>query len=558
MVITILTLIGALGFFIYGMMVMSEGIQKAAGAKMRNILTAMTKNRVTGVLTGFITTSIIQSSSATTVMVVSFVNAGLLNLRQSIGVIMGANIGTTMTAWILTMLGLSSGWSISDVSMPILAFAVPMMFFKPESIKNLGLFLVGFALLFLGLDALKESVPKLSAEDLAFLKNYADIGVLSTLLFVLIGSILTIIVQSSSAAMALTLVLCTQGLPFELAAAIVLGENIGTTVTANLAAIIGNTSAKRAARAHFMFNVFGVLWMLPLFTVYLEGIDYFMESSGLGSPLSGDVVAVTMGLSIFHSSFNILNTLIMIWFIPFIEKVVTRMVPSKAGDEDFKLEFIGDGTIRTPEMALLEARKEVAKFGKITSRISGFVKQLLVEHNVKERDQLLDKVKKYEEITDRIELEVANYLLKVSEGSLTEEASRRVRSMLSIVNDLETIGDIFYQMSKAIERKTQEKIYFTPEQRNNLLEMMKLLDDAFETMIENLHLDTEKPDLDAAATKEALINNLRDELKLEHLQSVERGVYHVKSGMIYSELVSASEKIGDHIINVNMSSEHLN
>ncbi len=558
MVITILTLIGALGFFIYGMMVMSEGIQKVAGAKMRNILTAMTRNRVTGVLTGFITTSIIQSSSATTVMVVSFVNAGLLNLRQSIGVIMGANIGTTMTAWILTMLGLSSGWSISDVSMPILAFAVPMMFFKPESIKNLGLFLVGFALLFLGLDALKESVPKLSAEDLEFLKNYSDMGIFSTLLFVLIGSVLTIIVQSSSAAMALTLVLCTQGLPFELAAAIVLGENIGTTVTANLAAVIGNTSAKRAARAHFMFNVFGVFWMLPLFNVFLGGIDYFMEASDLGSPLSGDVVAVTMGLSIFHSSFNVINSLLMIWFIPLIEKVVTRMVPSKAGDEDFKLEFIGDGTIRTPEMALLEARKEVAKFGKITSRISGFVKQLLVEHNVKERDQLLDKVKKYEEITDRIELEVANYLLKVSEGSLTEESSRRVRSMLSIVNDLETIGDIFYQMSKAIERKTQEKIYFTPEQRNNLLEMIKLLDDAFETMIENLHLDTEKPDLDAAATKEALINNLRDELKLEHLQSVERGVYHVKSGMIYSELVSACEKIGDHIINVNMSSEHLN
>jgi phosphate:Na+ symporter len=555
-----LTLIGALGFFIYGMKVMSEGIQKVAGAKMREILQAMTSNRVTGVLTGFFTTSIIQSSSATTVMVVSFVNAGLLSLRQSIGVIMGANIGTTATAWIISFLGLSK-FSIATLSLPILAFAVPMMFFKPERIKSLGEFLVGFALLFMGLEALKASVPELSAEDLAFLKDYADGGIGSTLLFVLIGTLLTIVVQSSSAAMALTLVMCTQGLPFELAAAIVLGENIGTTITANLAALIANTSAKRAARAHLVFNLFGVLWMLFVFQFFLDGVGSVMEDSEWGGPYNADgsvnEKGVTKSLALFHTSFNIINCLIMIWFIPFIEKVVIRMVKGKEGYEDYKLEFIGDGTIRTPELALLEARKEVAKFGKITGRINGFVSQLLVEPNQKERDKLLERIKKYEEITDRVELEVANYLLKVSEGNLSEEASRRVRSMLSIVNDLETIGDIYYQISKAIERKISEKLYFTPEQRENIQQLLKKLDEAFELMNENLHLDTEAVDIDKAMECEASINHMRDELKVKHLQSVGRGDYHVKSGMIYSELISSCEKVGDHIMNVNNSAKDL-
>jgi phosphate:Na+ symporter len=556
----ILTLIGALGFFIYGMKVMSEGIQKFAGAKMREILSAMTSNRVTGVLTGFLTTTIIQSSSATTVMVVSFVNAGLLSLRQSIGVIMGANIGTTATAWIISMFGMSK-FSIAAISLPILAFAVPMLFFKRERVKSLGEFLVGFAILFMGLEALKTSMPSLSPEDLEMLKDYADGGIGSTLLFVLIGTVLAVVVQSSSAAMALTLVMCSQGLPFELGAAIVLGENIGTTVTANLAALVGNVASKRAAMAHLVFNLFGVFWMLLVFNLFLDGVASVMDDSEWGGPYLEDGSINHEGagksLALFHTSFNVINTLIMIWFIPFIERVVVWMVKGNGIEEEFRLEYIGDGTIRTPELALLEARKEVAKFGKITSRISSFVQQLMVEHNDKERDKLLEKVKKYEEITDRVELEVANYLLKVSEGTLTEEASRKVRSMLSIVNDLETIGDIYYQISKSIERKVAEKLYFTPEQRANVIQMMKILDEGFDVMVENLHLDTEQVDLEKAIQIENKLNALRDELKSEHLQSVEKGNYHVKSGMIYGELYSACEKIGDHVMNISRMSQDL-
>lgn len=557
----ILTLIGSLAFFIYGMKVMSEGVQKVAGAKMKEILAAMTSNRVAGVFTGFLTTTIIQSSSATTVMVVSFVNAGLLSLRQSIGVIMGANIGTTATAWIISLLGMSK-FSIAAISLPILAFAVPMLFFKRERIKSLGEFLVGFAILFMGLEALKSSMPALSHEDLEMLKDYANGGIGSTLLFVLIGSVLAVIVQSSSAAMALTLVLCSQGLPFELGAAIVLGENIGTTVTANLAALVGNTAAKRAARAHLVFNVFGVIWMLLIFNIFLDGVASVMEDTEWGGPYLEDGSINKEGagksLALFHTSFNIINTVVMIWFIPLIERVVVWMVKGNGVEDEFRLEYIGDGTIRTPELALLEARKEVAKFGKITSRISGFVQQLMVEHNDKERDKLLEKVKKYEEITDRVELEVANYLLKVSEGTLTEDASKKVRSMLSIVNDLETIGDIYYQISKAIERKVTQKLYFTPEQRSNLIQLMKMLDEAFEVMVENLHLDTENVDIVRAVEIENRINEFRDNLKSEHLQSVEKGNYHVKSGMIYGELYSACEKIGDHVMNISQISQDLN
>lgn len=561
-----LTLIGALGFFIYGMKVMSEGIQKLAGNKMRDILAAMTSNRVTGVLTGFMTTTVIQSSSATTVMVVSFVNAGLLSLRQAIGVIMGANIGTTATAWLIALLGFSK-ISLSDYALPVLAFGVPMLFMSGERIKSLGEFLIGFAMLFLGLDALQETIKGMNLNEnqafIDFINDLGQYGFFSTLLFVLVGTVLTVIVQSSSAAMALTLTFIGNGLPFELAAAIVLGENIGTTITANIAALVGNLHAKRAALAHTMFNLIGVFWMLIVFDWFFVDLikDSFasIADSETGRSLikePGD--AERYSLALFHTSFNIINTLLMIWFVGFIERTVVRIAKNKGGDEeDFRLEFIGDGTIRTPELALLEARKEVAKFGKITSKLSGFVQDLLVEHNVKERDRILDRIKKYEEITDRVELEVANYLLKVSEGNISDEASVKVRSMLSIVNDLETIGDIFYQMSKAIERKVQNNLYFTPEQRQNLQEMLKLLDEAFEVMVDNLHMDTTAIKLEPARTIENKINAKRDSLKTGHLQSIEKGEYHVKSGMIYNELFNASEKVGDHIINVSESAAEM-
>lgn len=567
LIFTTLTIIGALGFFIYGMKIMSEGIQKVAGSRLRDILGAMTSNRISGVFTGFIITTIIQSSSATTVMLVSFVNAGLLSLRQAIGVIMGANIGTTATAWLIALLGFSK-ISLSDYSLPILAIGVPLLFLKGEKTKSLGEFLIGFGLLFLGLDALKDSIQALNLDEnrtfINFVTDLGNYGFFSTLIFVLIGSLLTIIVQSSTAAMALTLTFIGHGLPFEHAAAIILGENIGTTITANIAAIVGNIHAKRAALAHTFFNISGIIWMLIVFDWFFVDLtkdvfDSIQQKEWAEGMIKEEEDVERYSLALFHTAFNVINTFIMIWFVNFIEKMVVRFVKGSADIEDtFRLEYIGDGTIRTPELALLEARKEVANFGKITGRLSGFVQQLLVEHNEKERDHLLKKIKKYEEITDRIELEVANYLLKVSEGNISEEASIKVRSMLSIVNDLETIGDIFYQISKSLERKIERKLYFTPDQRNNLQEMLKLIDEAFEIMIDNLHLDTMVVDMEGAIKVENKINDFRNNLRSTHLESIKKGEYHVKSGMIYNELFHALEKVGDHVMNVSEDANEIN
>ena len=554
----ILVILGALAFFIYGMKVMSEGIQKVAGNRLREILSAMTSNRFAGVGTGFLTTSIIQSSSATTVLVVSFVNAGLLSLRQAIGVIMGANIGTTMTAWILVFVGFK--FKMSEYALPLIALGIPMMFNSKTKWRNLGEFLVGFALLFIGLEALKDAVSALDLKNnLAFIewvRNMNQYGFLSILFFVFLGTIITVIVQSSSAAMALTLTFMASenGLPYEAAAAIVLGENIGTTITANLAALVGNVHAKRAARAHFIFNVFGVLWMLAIFmpfTGLMQDLFGWVSDQSWGSKLAGNQQEVDQySLALFHTCFNIINTFVLIWFVNLIRNTVIKMVKARGDDDMFTLEYIGNGTLRTPELSLIEAKKEVAKFGKITSRLTGFVKSLLTEHNPKERSRLLKKIAHYEEITDRVEVEVATYLSKVSEGKLTEDSSQKVRSMLSIVNDLERIGDIFFQMSLTIDRKASEKIYFTPEQRENLLEMFVLLEEAFDVMVSNLD-DTNEFDLVAARAIEGKINDKRNELRQEHLSNMEEGKYHVKSGMVYSELFSLCEKVGDHIINVS-------
>lgn len=563
---TFLKICGGLGFFIFGMKVMSEGIQKVAGSKLKDILKAMTSNRVAGVGTGFLTTSVIQSSSATTVMVVSFVNAGLLSLRQAIGVIMGANIGTTMTAWILVFIGFK--FKLSEYALPLIAVGVPMLFSGKAKWRNLGEFIVGFALLFMGLEALKESVGALDLENNAsFIQWVADMGqygFFSILLFVLIGTVLTVVVQSSSAAMALTLVFINDGgLPYEAAAAIILGENIGTTITANLAALVGNVHAKRAARAHFIFNVFGVVWMLAIFGWFtdqmLDLFEYIRTQSWGKSLVSGDDPQeyYRYALALFHTVFNIINTLILIWFVKYIEKVVMKMVKRKEDDESFHLEFIGSGALRTPELSLLEARKEIAKFGKITSRLSGFVRKLMVEHNDKDRAYLMKKIKHYEEITDRVEVEVSNYLAKVSEGDLTESSSIKVRGMLSIVNDLERIGDVFYQISLILDKKNQEKRYFTPEQRQNILDLFALLEEAFSLMRDNLNVEIEGVNLEGAKEIESLINAKRNQMRDEHLINMETGVYGVHSGMIYSEIFSLVEKVGDHIINVSEAAKGL-
>ena len=549
-----LELVGALGFFIYGMKVMSEGIQKVAGNKMRQVLGAMTSTRIFGVFTGFLITSLLQSSSATTVMVVSFVNAGLLTLVESVGVIMGANIGTTITAWLISIFGFKI--KIASVALPIIAIGFPMMFSKRASLKSWAEVIIGFALLFLGLNALKGSVPDLksSPEVLSFLANYADSGMLSTLIFIGVGTLLTLIVQSSSAAMALTLVMCFEGwIPFEMAAAMVLGENIGTTITANLAALIGNVHAKRAAMAHFIFNVFGVIWMFLLFRFFITGIDAFMYTSYGISPLDKDQYeSIPIALSIFHTTFNIINVTVLFAFVPFIARVAEQLVPSRGDvDEETKLEYIGSGILATPELSLLEAKKEIAKFGKITNRLFGFTSEILYEQNQKKFTDQLRRIAKYEDITDKMEIEIADYLSKVSQGELSENSSFRVRGMLSIINDLERIGDICYQISKNIERKRDQKANFNDEQKENMSKMFASVEDAIQNMLENLDSDYTQVNIRKAELLEVEINDSRNKLRNLHLQDIANKKYSFESGLFYNDLFSSCEKIGDHIFNVN-------
>ncbi len=555
----VLELLGALGFFIYGMKVMSDGIQRTAGSKLRDILRGMTRNRYLGVFTGFIITCLVQSSSATTVMVVSFANAGLLNLVESIGVIMGANIGTTITAWLIAFFGFKV--KISAFALPIIAIGFPMMFAKRSTTRSFSEVLIGFALLFLGLDALKNAVPDLNGnpEFLDFLATFTGYGILSTMLFVAVGTIITIVVQSSSAAMALTLTLLFNDvITFEIAAAMVLGENIGTTITANLAAIVANVHAKRAARAHLIFNIIGVTWLILIFPFFLDFIKYLWSpaQSLLQTVIPNlDESQSELQLSLFHTVFNVINTVIMLGFIPVIARFVTKIVPSKGiEDEAYNLEYIGTGAIVNTEASILEAKKEILKFGKLVNKMTGFIAELLVETDNKKFKKTLSRVKKYEEITDKIESEIVLYLAKVSEGELSELASSQIRILLSIANDLESIGDINYTMARTIKRKAEEKIYFIPKQREHLLDMFRLLDEGMEIMIENLDNDLQGNQLEKAYAAEKAINHKRNELKKGHLKSLEKGEYKYESGMIYADLFSAVESVGDRVISISEAS----
>ncbi|MFH1514217.1 MAG: Na/Pi cotransporter family protein, partial [bacterium] len=426
----ILTLVGSLAVFLYGMKLMSDSLQKVAGDKMRAILGKMTGNRFSGILTGATVTTVIQSSSATTVMLVSFVNAGLLSLTGAIGVIMGANIGTTVTAWIVSLLGFKIKMEV--IAIPILAFVLPLIFSKKMKRRSWGEFVVGFSILFLGLGFLKDAVPNMQEypEILAFVSQFADMGVFSVLLFILVGTIFTVIIQSSSATMALTIVMCYNGLiPFDIAAAMVLGENIGTTITANVAAMVGNVSAKRAARAHTLFNVLGVFWMVLAFPYFLRLVDYVVINLE-GKSAFTDVAAIPVGLSIFHSAFNILNTLVMVWFIKYYEKLVIKLVPYKdEDDEEFRLRHINFGLFSTPELDLVQAEKEISIFAKRTQKMFGFVPELLVKKKEKKYQKLLQRLRKYEDIMDRMEVEIAKYLTKVAEGNLSPKASKKIRCL---------------------------------------------------------------------------------------------------------------------------------
>lgn len=546
-----LKLLGSLALFLYGMKIMSEGLQKFAGDRLRRILTAMTTNRVMGVITGMLITALIQSSSATTVMVVSFVNAGLLSLSQSIGVIMGANIGTTVTAWIISALGFKV--DIAAFAIPLLFFGLPLLFSQKSSRKSLGEFIFGFSFLFMGLSYLKANAPDLeqNPEMLAFVQNWADMGYFSILLFVLIGTVLTMIVQASAATMAITLIMCANGwISFELGAALVLGENIGTTITANLAALTANTQAKRAALAHLVFNVFGVIWVLCLFPFFTGAVSWFVENV-MG--VTETSVAVPFKLSAFHTAFNICNVLIMIWFVKLIERTVCTIYPSKEQDEEYRLRFISGGMLSTAELSILQAKKEIHLYAERTYRMYGMVKDLL--HTEKEEDfnKLFSRIEKYESISDNMELEIANYLNQVSEGRLSSESKLEIRAMLREVTEIESIGDSCYNLARTINRRRQSNVDFIEKQYERIHNMMALLDSALQQMINVIsHAEHENRDVDVnkSFNLENEINNYRNQLKNQNILDVNNKEYDYQMGVYYMDIIAECEKLGDYVVNV--------
>jgi phosphate:Na+ symporter len=552
-----LQLIGSLGIFIYGMKIFSDGLQKVAGHRLRSILKEMTTSRLRGILTGFTATTITQSSTTTTVMVVSFVNAGLITFIESTGVIMGANIGTTVTAWMVAVFGFKM--QITPIAISLIGIFFPFMFFGREKMRNLAEAMIGFGIIFIGLEFIKNSVPNIqdNPEMFAMLDGFTEFGYASMLLFVLIGTLLTLLTQSSSAATAITLVMLFQGwINFPIAAAMILGENIGTTVTANIAALIGNVHAKRAARFHFVFNVFGVIWMLILINPFLIGIDnimqYFMPDAG---SIFGDTqearAAATLGLSLFHTTFNVLNVAILFAFVPriitFVEKI---QKDTDKSDEAFRLQYISAGLMSSSELSIAQAHKEIELFGKLIEKMH-FSFSGLFFRKQKKQEKFLKKIAKREQITDNIELEIGEYLTRISNANLSESATKRIRSMHSMINDLERIGDLYYQMSKTFEHMDNEGVKLPKEAVTEIGKYLDLVRDTIKQMRKNMALANGKVDLKTAIKLENRINEMRDSMKEIHYKRLEKGTYSAKAGVFFLDFITRLEKIGDHIFNVN-------
>ncbi len=569
-ILQIFTLLGALGMFLYGMNLMSSGLQKAAGDKLRGFLTAMTSNPFKGVMTGLGVTSLIQSSSATTVMVVSFVNAGLLTLAQAIGVIMGANIGTTVTAWLVAWLGFKA--DISILAIPLMAVGFLCSNSKKNQRQNIGELVVGFSLLFLGLSFMKESVPDLNQtpEVLEFVKSWASHGFGSVLIFLVFGTILTLVLQSSSATMAITLIMLSMGwIPFNMACAMVLGENIGTTITANIAASVGNTQAKRAAMSHTIFNVFGVIWALILFRPFLALVGYIIELFGLPNPAAeGFIVdpestssstAALYGLSMLHTLFNTINTLILIWFVRFIEKAVVKIIksPKNQENEAFRLKYITAGPLATPELATEQAFDEIIHFAKISRNGLGYTKQALAETNAEKFEELRKKLVKYEEISDKIEFEIASFLNAVSASDISEATSVKIKAMYKIIGELESLGDSGEAISRILSRRNIHKKSFDQATIKRLMDMVEAVDSAYEAMLENLdaaHKQT-LTEISNAYNAEERINSLRNNLRDAEIEDLEDGGKNYQTSVYYIDIVNELERMGDFIINISQDLE---
>lgn len=551
--LSIIEFIGALALFIYGMKEMSGGIQKAAGASLRGITQLITRNKYVAFTTGFVLTGLIQSSSAVTVMTVSFVNAGLLSLMESAGLILGANVGTTLTAWLISILEFKI--QLHQLSLPLIAIAVPLMILRRDKLKYWGEFILGFALLFYGLFLMRELMPDFNEhpESLQFLKDYADSGLWSAFLFLIVGVILTFFVQSSTAAMALTMVMCSKGwLSYDIAIAMILGENIGTTITAEIAAIVGNVHAKRSARIHTLFNIFGVIIFFPLLPFIIPVMDWVLETTAqLKSPVE-DPSNIPIALSAFHTTFNVVNAIIFMPFLGWLVKMAEMTVKSKGSrDNQFHLDYI-PSSLKTSELSLPEAKKELQKFTDLTRKMGQFNQDLLFQTDPDEQLALFKRVKKYEKISDRINLELVQYLTKLAQEETTQQTSVEIRKYLSICSDLERIGDLFYSMSKALKMKIRQRIWFNQHQRTRIKEMYALIDEAFSIVSQylggaqnnNILIEQNK-----AIYKE--LNKKKESIRNEDLSILYPEEFNIQSAYIYTSLGSVLEEVGEHIKNIN-------
>ena len=547
-------ILGSLALLIYGMKVMSEALQKMAGSQLRHILGAMTTNRFTGMLTGTFITCAVQSSSATTVMTVSFVNAGLLTLAQAISVIMGANIGTTLTAWIMSL-----GYNVDLTIVVFPAFFLGIMLIYSKKRRYFGDFLFGIAFLFFSLVLLSSAGKALDLEHnpsvIEFFSSFDTKSHFTIIIFLLIGTVITCIVQSSAAVMAITILLCSTGvLPIYLGIALVMGENIGTTATANLAALGANAQARRAAMAHLVFNVFGVLWVLCLFYPFVNFVcslvGYDPDGGNLTAAQKATVLPIV--LATFHTCFNVCNTGVLIWFIPQIEKLVCRIIRPKVDgeDEDFRLRFIQAGIMKTPELSVLEAQKEISSFGERIHRMFSMVRDLLKSKDDKEFDKLYARIEKYEGISDNMEIEIAKYLDQVSDAHLSDDTKGKIRAMLREISEIESIGDSCYNIARTIHRKHEGKEEFTQQQYERIHQMFELTDNALTQMVYMFTHDRHTLDLNRTFNIETEINRYRNQLKAQNVEDVDAHLYTYAIGTMYMDIIQECEKLGDYVVNV--------
>ena len=551
-----LRLIGALALLMFGMKSMSDSLQKMAGPQLRHVLGTMTTNRFTGIISGALITAAVQSSTATTVMTVSFVNAGLLTLAQAISVIMGANIGTTLTAWIM-----SAGFSfnITDFVWPAFFLAIILIYSRKH--KIIGDFLFGISFMFLGLGTLRQAGVDLDLAHnqpvLDFFASFDPNSFFTTITFLVIGSILTMCVQSSAAVMAITMILCATGvLPIYQGIALVMGENIGTTVTSNIAALTANTQARRAALAHMLFNVFGVLWILCVFHPFIDlvcrivGYDVAMEQSD--PHFAANAAKLSFVLAAFHTMFNLVNTFILVWFVPQMEKIVCLIIkPKKNVDEDdFRLRFIQSGIMKTPELSVLEAQKEIHSFAERIQRMFGMVMSLLAEKNLDKFNKLYSRVEKYESISDNMEIEIAKYLDSVSNAHLSDETKAKIRAMLREISELESIGDSCFNIARTLNRRINGKEDFTPQQYEHINQMMELTNMSLTQMNTILVSHRSDNDVNRSFNIENEINNYRNQLKKQNINDVNNHVYTYALGTMYIDVIQECEKLGDYVVNV--------